>query len=101
METYLLMEQRAAAAALRDAMRSGGAVSPATAKPLTALPPLSEAQFQWALERGVVREGAPGTFYLFESTSSGRSKGAWIRTILFWLLIALIPVLLIQFSGSR
>lgn len=82
---------------LRAAFRALGAVTPATARPGKELP-LESVSFKNLLHRGVIREGAPGTFYLYEPQ---RPSGFWIRQVIFWIVIVILPVAIIQFcSGS-
>jgi hypothetical protein len=78
---------------LRAAFRAFGAVTPATARPGKDLP-LETVSFKNLLHRGVIREGAPGTFYLYEHQ---RASGFWIRQVLFWIVIVILPVAIIQF----
>lgn len=80
---------------LRAAFRTLGAVTPATARPGKELP-LETAAFQNLLHRGVIREGAPGTFYLYEPQ---RPSGFWIRQVIFWIVIVILPVAIIQFCS--
>jgi hypothetical protein len=75
-----------------EEMRQVGAVSPATARPARALPPAVAARLAELVERGVVREGAPGTYYLCQAA---RRAFGWRRLWLFialWLLLILLPV---------
>jgi hypothetical protein len=80
-----------------DAIRAGfqtlGAISPHTARPGKDLP-LDTPAFKNLLRQGIVREGAPGTFYLYENQ---RAPGLWIRQVLFWIVVVLIPVAIIRF----
>ncbi|MHB1097697.1 MAG: hypothetical protein ACYC3F_16180 [Gemmatimonadaceae bacterium] len=88
-----------------DIMRRLGATTPATACPDRELPQLTRERFRDLLDRGVLREGAPRTFYLYERavtpsvvtpparTSTAR---AVVLRVLFWLVVILVPVLLIQ-----
>jgi hypothetical protein len=47
----------------------------------------------------VIREGASGTFYLYEPQ---RAPGLWIRRVIFWIVVVILPVAIIQFcSRSR
>ncbi len=94
-------------AAFVDAMRQRGATSPATALHDRDLPRLSREQFRELLDRGVLLEGAPGTFYLYEhavvaSSAPQRPRAfparALVKSVLFWLILILIPVIIIQFS---
>ena len=80
---------------LRAAFRALGAVTPATARSGKDLP-LETASFQNLLHQGVIREGAPGTFYLYERP---RASGFWIRQVLFWIVIIILPVAIIQFCS--
>ena len=49
-------------------------------------------------DTGVIREGAPGTFYLYEPPPLPRR---WARMMLFWIVVVGIPVRIIQFcQGS-
>ena len=80
---------------LRAAFRALGAVSPATARTGKDLP-LETVSFKNLVHRGVIREGAPGTFYLYEHQ---RAAGFWIRQVLFWVIIVILPVAIIQFCS--
>jgi len=82
---------------LRTTFRALGAVTPASAVHGKDLP-LATRSFKSLLHRGVIREGAPGTFYLYEQQ---RTAEFWIRQALFWIVIVIVPVAIIQFcSGS-
>ena len=99
--------EEAAVAALRNA----GAVSPATAVRLreAGLEP-SEA-LGVLIVRGVVREGRPGTFYVFAGGDADAPRPAeaasvwtparkrrWLTMLLFWLVIVLLPVIFLQIT---
>jgi hypothetical protein len=80
------------------AFRALGAVTPATARTGKDMP-VETPPFNNLLRRGVIREGAPGTFYLYER---GRVPGRLLRLVLFWIVIIIIPVAIIQFCpGSK
>jgi len=82
---------------LRTSFRVLGAVTPASALPGNDLP-LHATAFDNLLRRGVIREGAPGTFYLYEPQPA---KGAGVRRLLFFFAVIILPVAFIQFcSGS-
>ena len=51
---------------VRDALRLRGAVSPATARPLSDLGVATDDTWDRLVIEGCVREGPPGQFYLFE-----------------------------------
>ncbi|HWP69997.1 MAG TPA: hypothetical protein VNM36_02810 [Gemmatimonadaceae bacterium] len=48
---------------------------------------------------GVVREGAPGTFYLYEVTAAPWTPGRVMGAVLFWLLVIIVPVVILQLSN--
>jgi hypothetical protein len=58
--------------------------------------PLETLAFRNLLHRGVIREGAPGTFYLYEHK---RAPRFWMRQVLFWVIIVILPVAIIQFCS--
>jgi hypothetical protein len=91
-----LLAASAAAARERvvlDAFDAIGAGAPARAVPLTALPSLDPDVLAQLIERGAIREGAPGTFYRFVSArrSQASSASPWRPLIIFGL--ALLAVL--------
>jgi hypothetical protein len=79
------------------ALIAAGAVSPTGAKALAAFPLIDAQVFDSLVRRGVIREGAPGTFYVYQPDSGSNPTGRLIKTFVFWLLILAIPILLIQF----
>ena len=76
-----------------------GAVSPATARALAEFPLVDDSAFDALVRRGVIREAAPGTFYVFRSDAESHDWRRAVKLVLFWLIVLLIPILLIQFSG--
>jgi hypothetical protein len=76
-----------------------GAVSPATARPLAEFPLIDGSAFDALLRRGVIREAAPGTFYVFRSDAQSYDWRRVLQVVLFWLVMLLIPIFLIQFTG--
>jgi hypothetical protein len=93
--------------AVLDAFDAAGAGTPARAVPLTALPPLDPDVLAQLIERGAVREGAPGTFYRFVSSRRGRSPRAPQRLAVVTLLLAALGALAVglllvhQARGAR
>jgi hypothetical protein len=91
-----------------ESMRRLGATSPASACVDSILPSLLRQRFRDLLDRGLLREAAPGTFYLYESavttsafpgpTQSKGSRGVVLR-LLFWLVIILAPLLVIMLKS--
>jgi hypothetical protein len=82
-----------------DAMRAAGAVSPATARRASDLPEVVRSHLERYVMVGVVREGAPGTFYLYEVTAAPWTPGRVMGAVLFWLLVIIIPVVILQLSN--
>lgn len=93
-----------------------GATAPATARALTELPRLSGAELDALVESGLVREASDWRYYVFRSrreaptwNAAGRAapdnhRGRWTagrywRTFLFWLLLILIPIVLLQLTA--
>ena len=84
-----------------EAMRELGAVSPATARRAFELPEVVRSDLERYVLAGVVREGAPGTYYLFEAKSPPLTLARVAMTVLFWLLVVLVPVAILQLSNSH
>jgi hypothetical protein len=101
-----LLAARAAAArekAVLDAFGAVGANGPARAVRLAALPPLDPDVFAQLLDRGAVREGAPGTFYRHvPAPGGGAARARRDRLILLALIAFLVihAVLLGRFIGA-
>lgn len=72
------------------------ATAPERAVPLGELPsPPDAAVFARLLARGRVREGAPGTFYLYGDERPGRARRI-VVSVVFWLVIMALPILALQ-----
>lgn len=84
---------------LRAAFRGLGAVTAANARPGKEFPLVDSAIFDELLRRGVIREGAPGTYYLYEPVP-GRGARRLAQQLLFWLAVLAIPVGIMQFCGG-
>ena len=84
-----------------SAMRELGATSPATARPFELLPDDVRTQLERLVQSGLVREGAPGTYYLFQPESLPWTAGRILKAALFWFLVVIIPVVILQLSNSR
>lgn len=62
--------------------------------------------FQELVDAGIVREAEPGTFYVYQRSLERRpsprkqplTPRKLLTTIVFWLLMILIPFAMIQFS---
>ena len=77
-----------------------GAVSPATARAATEFPLVDHSAFDALVRRGVIREAAPGTFFVFQPEAQPRDWRRVAKTLLFWLILMLIPLILIRFSDG-
>lgn len=75
-------------------------MSPSTAIPREQLPEPVRLGLPQYVFSGVVREGAPGTFYYFEQKPLLPTRSQVVRAVLFWLVIIIIPVIIIQLSGG-
>ena len=84
-----------------EAMREAGAVSPATARRASELPEVVRSHLDRYVVAGVVREGSPGTFYLYEVPSPPWNFRRVVVVVLFWLVVIAIPVVILQLSNSR
>ena len=82
-------------------MREVGAISPATARPLTLLPDAVRLQLERLVQSGLVREGAPGTYYLFLPEPEPWTASRIVKAAIFWFLVVIIPVVILQLSNSR
>jgi hypothetical protein len=95
------------------AAESVGATAPAAARPLTDLPRLSARELDELVERGLVREAANWSYYVFRARHGDLTAsippapplahGPWtraryLRTLAFWVIVILIPVLFLQLS---
>ena len=96
----LLAAQQAARQRVVEAFERAGARSPATAQPLGSLGELDESTLRACIDDGTVREGAPGTFYLYVRPSAPRRDwGRLAKTIAFWIVALLIPIAFLQFAS--
>jgi hypothetical protein len=88
-----------------------GATSPAGARPESELPRLSARQLQHLLDQGIVREAAPGTFYVYRqggktapqptvaaAVSAEPTLSRRALMIAFWLIVVLIPLVYLRLS---
>jgi ATP-dependent Clp protease ATP-binding subunit ClpA len=86
-------------------LRSAEATSPASARSLEDLRCKADDTWRSLVDEGRIREGAPGTFYLYERATTGarplvRTPARFIKTFVFWLIILLLPIILIQFASK-
>jgi hypothetical protein len=95
------------AAAARDnavlgAFSAARADAPARAVPLAALPPLDADVLATLLDRGAVREGAPGTFYRYVSARPARQTPPLVLLVAGLVVLVAGIVLLgsVLYSGG-
>lgn len=81
---------------VRGAFRALDAIGPAKAQPGKYLG-AGTRPFDRLLRSGVVREAAPGTFYLYEPAAQPFRV---YKLAIFWIFIILLPILIIHFSGK-
>lgn len=79
------------------AMRELGAISPETARHTLELPPEVRSDLDRLVNEGLIREGSPGTFYLFLPAQLPVSRATIVKTISFWVLVLLMPIALLWF----
>ena len=93
----MLAARQAARRRVVDAFVRAGATSPATAMPLDRLGELDGNALLACIDDGTVREGAPGTFYLYaRARASSARRVRIVRVLVFWLIILLLPVVVLQ-----
>jgi len=102
-------------AAVVTAMQAIGATSARRACRTSDLPLEVRGRLTELVDRGIIREGAPGSYYLYVSASgisnpnpnpnpNQRQPLRWRRlilTLILWLILILVPVLFIQLRGPR
>lgn len=81
-------------------MRELGATGPELARRAEDLPDDIRSELGRYVDAGFVREGPGGTFYLNESRASAILRSQILKAIVFWLLVILIPVVILQLSNS-
>lgn len=98
-----------------------GATEPAAARPLTALPRLSARELDDLVERGLVREAANWSYYVFRprhAHGTGHAqhpgavgpvdprghlpwtRGRYLRVFLFFVFVLLVPILFLQLTRT-
>jgi hypothetical protein len=91
--------------AVLDAFGAVGADAPSRAVPLAEFPALDPDDLGRLIERGAVREGAPGTFYRYVPAPRARAADEARARLILWCLFAAglagIGVLLLLLSAKR
>ena len=85
----------------RKAMREVGATRPEMARPAGDLPDAVRSELGRFVDAGFIREGPAGTFYLHEGRAAAVLRSQVLKAVVFWLLVILVPVAILQLSNSR
>ena len=99
----IIATQRAARARIIETFERAGATSPATARRLGQLARMDDGVLRGCVEHGMIREAAPGTFYLSRLPASlppgvgGPSR--LVKTLSFWIVAVIVPILYVWFAG--
>ena len=97
-----------------EAAEARGATAPRTACLLSDLPRLATSELDDLVDRGLVREAADWRYYVFRprralasvppvadlppSVVAQQTRARIVRTVIFWLVALLIPVLFLQLA---
>jgi hypothetical protein len=86
---------------VRRAMRNLGAVDPGSARQASELPEAVRSELGRFVDSRIIREGPAGTYYLHEATASAVFRVQVLKVVVFWFLVIMIPVALLQLSNVR
>src|SRR5688572_5849012 len=86
---------------VRRAMRDLGATNPGTARVATELPGHVQDDLGRFVDSGIIREGPAGAYYLHEATASTVFRLQVLKAVVFWFLVIIIPVVILQLSNMR
>lgn len=86
---------------LRRAMRKAGALSPDTALPPAALNDIISSDIDVYVDADVLRVSPTGDFYLDEPNAARAVRDQTIKMVVFWLIVVLLPVALLQLTNTR
>jgi hypothetical protein len=95
-----------------------GATTPAEARGIGDLPRLASGELDELVQAGLVREAEDWRYYVFRPRNAPQSSAAesepntgaqvqsptrtrFLKTLFFWLLLVLIPVLLLKLTAVR
>src|SRR5688572_5113595 len=89
-----------------------GAVSPASARTSGDLPRISARELTDLLDSGIVREASAGSFYVYERArpmpgleptpaAATPNIGRIVRIVVFWLIVAAVPLIFLRLSPGR
>jgi hypothetical protein len=49
----------------------------------------------------IIREGPAGTYYLHEASASALFRVQVLKAVVFWFLVIIVPVAILQLSNMR
>ena len=86
---------------VRRTMRAIGAIDPGTARQASELPEAVRRDLGRFLDSKIIREGPAGTYYLHEATASAAFRMQVLKAVVFWFLVIIIPVAILQLSNMQ
>jgi len=85
---------------VRGAMRGLGAIDPSSARLASELPEAVQQELGRFVDSKIIREGPAGTYYLDEATTSAVFRVQILKAVVFWFLVIIIPVAILQLSNT-
>jgi hypothetical protein len=86
---------------VRRAMRDLGAIDPGSARMASELPEAVQRELGQFVDSKIIREGPAGTYYLHEASASAVFRVQILKAAVFWFLVIIIPVAILQLSNMR
>ena len=53
------------------------------------------------MDSKIIREGPSGTYYLHEASASAAFRVQVLKAVVFWFLVIIVPVAILQLSNMR
>lgn len=85
---------------VRKSMRGLGATRPELARPASDLPEIVLSRLGQCVDACVVREGPAETFYLDDGRASAVLRNQLLKAVVFWFVVILVPVAVLQISRT-
>jgi hypothetical protein len=82
-------------------MRDLGATDPGRGRIATELPDAVQRELGRLVDSRIIREGPTGTYYLHEASASAAFRAQVLKAVVFWFLVIIIPVAILQLSNMR
>ena len=86
---------------VRRAMRDLGAMDLGSARLASELPEAVQRELGRFVDSKIIREGPAGTYYLDEATASAVFRVQVLKAVIFWFLVIITPVAILQLSNMR